>query len=42
MKFIQTGESGYKTLNKLYKSANIYLQRKYEKYLEYCRLYEKS
>ena len=42
MKFVQTGEGGYKTLNKLYKSANIYLQRKYEKYLEYCRLYEKS
>lgn len=26
----------------LYSDATIYLDRKYEKYLEYCRLYEKS
>lgn len=26
----------------LYSNSTIYLQRKYEKYLEYCRLYEES
>lgn len=32
----------FKTTTRLYKSSTIYLDRKYEKYLEYCRLYEKS
>lgn len=27
---------------RLYKNSTIYLERKYEKYLEFCRLYEKS
>jgi hypothetical protein len=33
---------GYKFLTQIYKNATIYLDRKYERYLEYCRLYEKS
>ena len=32
----------FKTIKYLYSDSTIYLQRKYEKYLEYCRLYEKS
>ena len=31
----------FKVANFLYKDANIFLERKYNKYLEYCRLYEK-
>lgn len=42
MKFNTSGKTGYLTLNILYKNAKIYLQRKYEKYLEYCHSYEKS
>jgi hypothetical protein len=37
-----TGKSAFNLITFLYKNATIYLQRKYEKYLEYCRLYEKS
>ena len=33
---------GYYVCNILYKNSKIYLDRKYEKYKEYCRLYEKS
>ena len=29
-------------LDKLYKNATIYLDRKYKKYKDYCRLYEES
>lgn len=32
----------FNTAKYLYENATIYLTRKYEKYLEYCRLYEKS
>lgn len=31
-----------KTLKYLYEDATIYLDRKYEKYKDYCRLYEES
>lgn len=34
------GQKGLTILNNLYKDSTIYLNRKYEKYLEYCRLYE--
>lgn len=34
------GSSAYNQLNKLYKNATIYLDRKYKRYLEICRLYE--
>lgn len=37
-----SGVNAYTTISKLYKNSTIYLQRKYEKYLEYCRLYEES
>lgn len=37
-----SGLNAYNTISKLYKNSTIYLQRKYEKYLEYCRLYEES
>lgn len=33
---------GYYICNYLYKDATIYLDRKYTKYKEYCRLYEES
>lgn len=36
------GEEAYKILNYLYNNCNIYLQRKYDKYKDICRLYEKS
>lgn len=36
------GKNGLKALYYLYDSSIIYLNRKYNKYLEYCRLYEKS
>jgi len=42
MKLLYYGKSGLKELQKLYKNSTIYLKRKYDKYLEYCRLYEKS
>lgn len=38
---IQVGaKKAYKTLKYLYEDATIYLDRKYEKYKDYCRLYE--
>lgn len=33
--------AAYRVAEYLYKDSSIYLERKYEKYLEYCRLYEK-
>lgn len=36
------GKSAFMFANWLYKDAKIYLERKYLKYLEYCRLYEES
>lgn len=33
---------GYYVTKYLYENSTIYLNRKYEKYVEYCRLYEKS
>lgn len=33
---------GLNILHKLYSHSKIYLKRKYERYLEYCRLYEES
>lgn len=42
MKLVITGSNGLILLHKLYKNSNIYLERKYEKYLEYCRLFEES
>lgn len=35
-------KTAFNVINYLYSNSTIYLQRKYEKYLEYCRLYEKS
>lgn len=40
--FSLTGEKAYITASYLYNNSIISLQRKYEKYLEYCRLYEES
>lgn len=37
-----SGKTGHTLSTFLYKDATIYLDRKYNKYLEYCRLYEKS
>lgn len=37
-----SGKSGYKFAKWLYEDANVYLKRKYERYREYCRLYEES
>lgn len=33
---------GYYVCNYLYKDSSIYLDRKYDKYKEYCRIYEES
>lgn len=40
--FNVVGENGYELAKYLYENATIYLDRKYERYLQYCRLYEKS
>lgn len=40
--FSVCGKNGYELAKYLYSNATIYLERKYEKYLEYCRLYEES
>lgn len=40
--FQLTSEKGMNFLNYLYKDCTIYLQRKYNKYLDICRLWEKS
>lgn len=40
MRFTIGGKPGLNCLHKLYKNANVYLDRKYKRYLEYCRLYE--
>jgi mobile intron protein len=42
MKLVITGNKGLNILHQLYSNSNIYLMRKYEKYLEYCRLFEES
>ena len=39
--FSVCGKNGYELAKYLYSNSTIYLERKYEKYLEYCRLYEK-
>lgn len=40
---IQTSHlKAYQTVKYLYKNSTIYLDRKYEKYLDFCRLYEES
>lgn len=39
--FSLTGEKAYIIASYLYNNSMISLQRKYDKYLEYCRLYEK-
>ena len=36
------GRNGYELAKYLYNDSTIYLERKYNKYLEYCRLFEKS
>lgn len=36
------GKNAFDIVKYLYKDSTIYLSRKYEKYLEYCRLYEES
>ena len=35
-------ENAYKIANYLYKDASVYLDRKYNKYLDFCRAYEES
>ena len=40
--FAITGKNGYLITKYLYSDSTVYLDRKYEKYLEYCRLYEES
>lgn len=42
MKLIAAGKNGLEALHKLYNNSHIYLERKYNKYLEFCRLYEES
>ena len=37
-----TNRKAFELAKYLYNDSIIYLQRKYERYLEYCRLYEKS
>lgn len=36
------GHTGYNVVKYLYENSNIYLSRKYDRYLEFCRLYEES
>lgn len=36
------GKEAFEITNILYKNSKIYLTRKYNKYLEYCRIFEKS
>ena len=36
------GQEAFNIVEYLYKNSNIYLNRKYDKYLEYCRIFEKS
>jgi hypothetical protein len=40
--FTISGKNAYLVSSILYKNSTIYLDRKYKKYLEYCRLYEES
>lgn len=35
-------KKAFKAIEQLYNDSSIYLERKYKRYLEYCRLYEKS
>ena len=36
------GKKAFDVTNYLYSNSNIYLDRKYDKYLSYCRIFEKS
>ena len=38
----KTTITAYRVASYLYNNSHIYLDRKYNKYLEYCRLYEES
>ena len=40
--FNVTGIKAFEITHKLYSTASIYLERKYQKFIEYCRLYEES
>lgn len=42
MKLVISGRMALKTLFYLYENSTIYLERKFNKYLEICRLYEES
>lgn len=37
-----SNKKAYETLKYLYQDATIFLERKYDKYLDFCRLYEES
>ena len=41
-KLMYNGEKAFKVTDYLYSNCNIYLNRKYDRYLAYCRIYEKS
>ena len=42
MSLVITGNPALQILHTMYENATIYLDRKYEKYKEFCRLYEES
>ena len=42
MKLLVSGKTALKILFYLYEDSTIYLERKFNKYLEICRLYEES
>jgi hypothetical protein len=37
-----SGAKAFKVVDYLYKNASIYLDRKYQRYLDFCRIYEES
>lgn len=37
-----SGTKAFKVVDYLYKNASIYLDRKYQRYLDFCRIYEES
>lgn len=37
-----SGVKAFKVIDYLYKNASIYLDRKYQRYLDFCRIYEES
>lgn len=41
-KLMYNGKKAFDVTNYLYSNSNIYLDRKYDKYLSYCRIFEKS